>query len=42
MQEKTRRDSLLQSGIVSATLMVPVVTGFALQEKEWRKGRRRG
>jgi hemerythrin-like domain-containing protein len=33
MREKTRRDFLLKSGIVSATLMIPGVTGFALQEK---------
>jgi hemerythrin-like domain-containing protein len=37
MQEKTRRDFLLQSGIVSATLMVPGVAGFALQEKSGEK-----
>ena len=37
MHEKTRRDFLLQSGIVSATLMVPGVTGFALQEKGGEK-----
>jgi len=37
MQEKTRRDFLLQSGIVSATLMVPGVSGFALQEKTGEK-----
>jgi hemerythrin-like domain-containing protein len=33
MQEKTRRDFLLKSGIVAATLMIPGVTGFALPEK---------
>jgi hemerythrin-like domain-containing protein len=33
MQDKTRRDFLLNGGILSATLIVPGVTGFALQEK---------
>jgi len=37
MQEKTRRDFLLQSGIVSATLMVPGVSAFAVQEKGGEK-----
>jgi len=33
MHEDTRRSFLLKGGIVSATLMVPGVTAFALQEK---------
>ena len=37
MQEKTRRDFLLKSGIVSATLMIPRPTAFALQERGGHK-----
>ena len=37
MHEDTRRSFLLKGGIVSATLMVPGVAGFALQEKASEK-----
>jgi len=37
MHEDTRRSFLLKGGIVSATLMVPGVAGFALQEKGGEK-----
>jgi len=37
MQEKTRRDFLLKTGIVSATLMIPGSTAFAFQEEAAEK-----
>jgi len=37
MQDKTRRDFLLESGAVSAALMIPGSTVFALQEKGGEK-----
>ena len=37
MHEDTRRNFLLKGGIVSATLMVPGVAGFALPEKGGEK-----
>jgi len=38
MQETTRRDFLLKSGIVSATLMIPGSSAFTLQEKADEQG----